>query len=80
MKLNELKDSVNDQRISQVDDEVANDNFNETDLWELDVRVFKASSDYYKRCSRHRIKLHQGDWWVAVAVYLILASVAFVVV
>ena len=74
MKRNELTDSVNDQSISQVDDEAASDNFNETDLQE-----FEASSDYYERRSRIRIKLHLGDWWIAVGLYLILISVAFVV-
>ncbi len=73
MKRDELTDSVNDQPVSQVDDEAANDNFNETDLQE-----FEASSDYYERRSRNRIKLRQGDWWIAVGVYLILIGVAFV--
>ena len=73
MKRNELMGSVNDQAISQVDDEAANDNFNETELQE-----FEASSAYYERRSRNRIKLHQGDWWIAVGLYLILLGVAFV--
>ena len=74
MKRDELTDSVNDQPVSQVDDEAANDNFKETDLKE-----FEASSDHYERRSRIRIKLHQGDWWIAVGLYLILIGVAFVV-
>ena len=74
MKRNVLTDSVIDQPISRDDDEAANDNFNETDL-----QAFEASSDYYERRSRNRIKLHQGDWWIAVGLYLILLGVAFVV-
>ena len=74
MKRNEITDSVNEQPVNQADNQAANDNFNETDL-----REFEASSEYYERRSRYRIKLQRGDWWIAVGLYLILFGVAFVV-
>ena len=64
---------MNNQPINQVEDEVANDNLNKTDLQE-----FEASADYYERCRRSRIKVHQTPWCVAIGVYLNLISVAFV--
>ena len=66
---------MNDQLISQVEDEIADD-----DLY--DDALSKASADYYERSGKRRIEnrqLEQLDIWIAVALYLFLSSVAFVV-
>jgi len=73
MKRNQLPDSVSDQSTSQVDHDAADENINETDLL-----LFKASAEHYERRWRNRIKFNRGDWWLAIGVYLMLASVAFV--
>ena len=73
MKANKSRGFVNDQPISHVEDEVVNDNLDE-------IGLEKASADFYERRKRIWIEFQKGDWLVAVAVYFILASVAFVVV
>lgn len=73
MKCDQLRESANDQPASQVDYEVANDSLDETDWHALEV-----SADYYERRWRNRIKSHQGDRWIAIGLYLLLISVAFV--
>lgn len=45
-----------------------------------ETELEKVSADFYERRKRIWIEFQKGDWLVAVAVYLILASVAFVVV
>ena len=75
MKRNELRESVNDQPINQVEDEVSNDNLDETDWHALEV-----SAIYYERRWRNRIRLHQGDWWIAIGLYSLLISVAFMTI
>lgn len=44
-----------------------------------DVALSKASAEYYERCWQSRIKDARSDWWIAIGLYLILSSVAFVV-
>lgn len=73
MKANKSRGFVNDQLISHVEDGIVNDNLDET-------KLEKDSADFYERRKRIWIEFQKEDWWVAVAVYLILASVAFVVV
>ena len=73
MKCNELGESVHDQAISQVDHDSENENINETDS-----QLFRASADFYERRWKNRIKDHQGEWWIAIAIYLIFVSIAFV--
>ena len=63
---------MNDQLISQVEDEIADD-----DLY--DDALSKASAAFYERRRKMWTEFHQGDWWIAVAAYLVLSSVAFVV-
>lgn len=46
---------------------------------EADLKEFEASSAYYERRSRIRMKWHKGDSWIAVGLYLVLVSVAFVI-
>jgi len=77
MKHNELKEFVIDQAIDQVEDEVANDNLHGTDLRQSETSA--ASADYYERCWKGRIEFHHTPWWIAIGVYLLLISVAFVV-
>lgn len=73
MKADKSRGFVTDQLISHVEDGVVNDSLAET---ELD----KASADFYGRRKKIWIGFQKGDWLVAVALYLILASVAFVVI
>ena len=77
MKRDQLKESVNDQTASQLEDEASNDNLNETDLQE-----YESSAGVYERRWRHRIRIRDEflpeTWWIVIALYLILISVAFV--
>lgn len=68
-----LKQGVNDDQDSQVDDAVDYDDREEALLQQ-------ASADLYERRWRTRTKNHQANLWVVGAVYLILASIAFVVI
>ncbi len=72
LRLIECKRLESQYDTSHVEDELVNDNLDETELE-------KASADFYARRKRIWIEFQKGDWLVAVAVYLILASVAFVV-
>ena len=44
----------------------------------IGTRALEVSADYYERRWRNRIKSHQGDRWIAIGLYLLLISVAFV--
>lgn len=72
MKRYEFGQTVNDELVSQIEEEAANDNFDEI--------MQKASADYYERRWKYQAKDHKADWCIAVGLYLILAGVAFVVV
>ena len=63
---------MNDQLISQVENEVDDDEL-------YDDALSKASADYYERSWKSRIKDQQQDIWIAIGLYLILSGVAFVV-
>jgi len=63
---------VNDQQISPVEDENADDE-------QYDEAIAKASADYYERSWKRRIKEQQLDIWIGVGLYLVLSSVALVV-
>ena len=39
----------------------------------------QASADFYGRRERLLTKITQGDFWIAIGLYLTLASVAFVI-
>ena len=67
-----LERASNDQLISDVEGEIMSDGRHEFDPCE-------DSADYYERMWNSRIKLQQGDIWIAVALYLTVLSVAFVV-
>ncbi len=68
---------MNDQTASQLEDEAANDNLNETGLQECE-----SSAGVYERRWRHRVRMRDEflpeTWWTVIALYLILISVAFV--
>lgn len=53
-------------------DEVANDGLHETDSE-------RASPACYERRRKMWAEFNKGEWWFAVAVYLMLSGVAFVV-
>ena len=72
MKRDSLRRTVNDQQISPVEDESADDE-------QYDDAISKASADYYQRRWKSRIKDRQLDMWIAVGLYLALSSVALVV-
>jgi hypothetical protein len=44
-----------------------------------DDALAKASAEYYERRAIYRINFRAQEMWIAVALYLILSSVAFVV-
>jgi hypothetical protein len=46
---------------------------------ELDLQKFEQSSAVYNRRLKNHRKLRQADWWIAAGLYLILVSVALVV-
>ncbi len=72
MKRDKLRRTGNGRPTSQVEDGAANNDFYETDLE-------RFSAAHYKQRGRIWRKFNRGDWWIAVGVYLILSSVAFVV-
>jgi len=72
MSREKFKRTVNEQRSSQVDDTVDDEELN-------DVALHKASADCYERRWKTRIKNHKANWWAVAGMYLIVASVAFVV-
>lgn len=39
----------------------------------------KASADYYERRWKNRIKEHRSDFWIVLGLYLIISSVAVVI-
>ena len=72
MKREELRQTGNSLLIDEIGFEAGNDDLYETDLE-------RASADDYEQRRRIWARLNKGDWGIAVAVYLFLASVAFVV-
>ena len=44
-----------------------------------ETELERESAEYYEHRRKFWKKLNAGDWWIAVAVYLLLSSVAFVV-
>lgn len=72
MSKNEFGRSVNDEQIDQAEAEPENGELNEFDL-----RAISAES--YERRRLIWTKFKRGDWWIAVGLYLVLSSVAFVV-
>jgi hypothetical protein len=73
MKNKRFKPAANDQSYRQSDEaaEAANDKLG-------DATVQKASADFYERRTQMWSNFKRGDIWIAIGVYLILASTAFV--
>lgn len=44
-----------------------------------EIALQKASADIYERRWKNEIKGSKGDWWIAIGLYLVLTSIAFVV-
>lgn len=59
-------------KVSQVEDEIAHGK-------RYDDTLTRASADYYERSWNNRIKEKRSNIWIAVGLYLILSSFAFVV-
>jgi len=72
MNQKEFGRTVNDQLINQVDEEVADNKLDEMDLP-------KASASCYDRLGKYRTKFQKEEILIAVGLYLILTSVAMVV-
>jgi hypothetical protein len=75
MKRNQFRESASAQPARQVEGEAVNSRRNDTDMQD-----YESSADVYERRWRQRIKHDRSDWWIAVAAYLLMASVAFVAV
>jgi len=71
MNRNQCRQTSEDQLVNQVEDQISDDEL-------YDDAIGKASANYYDRISKNRIKIQQLDVWIAVGLYLILSSVAFV--
>ncbi len=72
MKRIRFRRTSEDQQNSQSEHQISDDEL-------YDDACAKASADYYVRSSKNRIKVRQLDIWIAVGLYLVLSSVAFVV-
>jgi hypothetical protein len=71
MERNKFRGTSKDQQISQAEVQIADDELD-------DDTIIKATADYYERRGKSRIKDRQLDIWIAVGLYLILSSFAFV--
>lgn len=74
MKRNQFREPASDHPASLVAGEAAKNRLNDTDMQD-----YESSADVYERRWRQKFKHDRRDWWIAVAAYLLLASVAFVV-
>ena len=71
MKRNKFRQTSKDQQISQAEDQIADGELS-------DDAISAATVDYYERSWKRRIKDRQLDIGIAVGLFLILSSVAFV--
>jgi hypothetical protein len=71
MKHKNSRRTDSDRAVGEGADMLAND----TDESTLE----QASADFYGRRERIRTKITKGDFWIAIGMYLTLASVAFVI-
>lgn len=68
----EMLTDQSDLITSHLNEEAANDDLCENGLE-------RDSSASYERRRKMWAEFNQGDWWIALGLYLILSSVAFVV-
>jgi hypothetical protein len=71
MKSIKFRRTSQDQRTSQADDQISDAELH-------DDAIAKASADYYERSWNNKIKFQRLDIWIAVGLYLVSTSVAFV--
>jgi hypothetical protein len=74
MKRDQFRESASNRPASQAEGEAVNDRLNVTEMQD-----YESSADVYERRWRRKNKPDRRDWWIAGAVYLLLAGVAFVV-
>ena len=74
MKRDQFREPASDQAASLVAGGAAKNRRTDTDM-----QVYEYSGEVYERRWRRKFKHDRRDWWIAVAAYLLLASVAFVV-
>ena len=72
MKRSKRKPSRNDSPAKPVEGELNKDELAE-------IALQKTSAEYYERRWKDRIKEHQSDFWIVLGVYLIISSVAIVI-
>ena len=72
MKHRKRRQTESNRTAGEGTDEAANVEFDESTLEQ-------ASADFYGRRERLLSKITQGDFWIAIGLYLTLASVAFVI-
>ena len=74
MKRDELRDSATDQQASRPEDAAASDS-----LYDTELKTYESSAEVYERRWQQKKNHASHNWWTAVAVYTLLASVAFVI-
>ena len=74
MKRDQFRKTATDHPASHIEDEAASDSRNDNDM-----AVYESSAEIYERRWRQKKNYDRRDWWIAVAVYTLLASVAFVI-
>jgi hypothetical protein len=72
MKRNKFKRTPEYQQNSPIEDQMSDGEL-------YDDALDKTSADYYARIAKNRIKVQAEDIWIALGLYLVLSSVAFVV-
>jgi len=73
MKPTNITQTETDQLISLGEDE-----FSEHESYDRTMQ--EKSAGCYERTWKHRKKDQKGDFWIALGLYLIICSVAFVVI
>jgi hypothetical protein len=71
MRHKELRGSVDDQRARLAE---------ENEFKVADALQREATIEYVRQRTKTWRKLSQGDLWIAIGIYLVLASVAFVAI
>lgn len=72
MKRNRFRRSVKDRLISPVEDQTTDEHLGETGSYEV-------SASYFEGLGRYKTKFRKEEILIVVGLYLLLASVAFVV-
>ena len=67
----DLKGPESDQQIHLAEDPAVNS---------LDSQQIDAAAEYFEQREKVWMKLGQGDIWIAIGIYLVIASIAFVAI